>query len=228
MPNHEHIYAHQADMYERLISKQASLLETIQSILHVEGLDIIDMGAGSGRLSCVLAPKAKTILALDESEAMLQLASDRLQYAGLHNWRTQVADHRHIPAEDQSADLIVSGWSICYLGSSNNEHWKVAIHQVMQEITRVLRPGGTVIIIENFGTGSETPSPPHFLLDYYRVLEQEYGFSHTWIRTDYTFESVAEAEMLTRFFFGDPVADKVVAEKLKHLPECAGIWWLHV
>lgn len=228
MPNHADIYANQADMYERLVSKQASLYDLIQSIVPIEGLDMIDMGAGAGRLTRVLAPTAKSILALDASESMLRITADHLEQARLRNWRTQVADHRKLPIEDQSADLIVSGWSICYLGDSNLEHWKDNIHQVIGEIKRVLRPGGTVIIIENFGTGSETPDPPEFLLNYYRLLEAEYGFSHSWIRTDYTFESVDEAEMLTRFFFGDAIADRVVHEQLVHLPECAGVWWLRV
>ncbi|NQX62550.1 class I SAM-dependent methyltransferase [Paenibacillus qinlingensis] len=228
MPNHADIYANQATMYERLVSKQASLYETIQAIIPVEGLDIIDMGAGAGRLTRVLAPQAKSIVALDASESMLRITADHLGQADLHNWRTQVADHRQLPIEDHRADLIVSGWSICYLGNSDVDHWEANIHQVISEIRRVLRPGGTAIIIENFGTGSETPNPPDFLVDYYRLLESEYGFSHRWIRTDYTFESVDEAEMLTRFFFGDAIADKVVSEQLTTLPECAGIWWLQV
>ncbi|OAS18387.1 class I SAM-dependent methyltransferase [Paenibacillus oryzisoli] len=228
MPNHAHIYANQADMYERLVSKQPSLYETIQAIVPVAGLDILDMGAGAGRLTRVLAPHAKSIVALDASESMLRITADHLGQADLHNWRTQVADHRQLPAEDQSVDLIVSGWSICYLANSDDDHWEANLHQIIGEIKRVLRPGGTIIIIENFGTGSETPNPPHFLMNYYKLLESEFGFSHTWIRTDYTFESVDEAEMLTRFFFGDEVADKVVQEQLIVLPECAGIWWLQV
>lgn len=228
MPNHADIYANQADMYERLVSKQDSLYDLIQSIVPIEGLDIIDMGAGAGRLTRVLAPTAKSILALDASESMLRITADHLEQADLRNWRTQVADHRKLPVEDHSADLIVSGWSICYLGASDLEHWEANIRQVIGEIKRVLRPGGAVIIIENFGTGSETPNPPDFLLNYYRLLEAEYDFSHSWIRTDYTFASVNEAETLTRFFFGDAIANRVVNEQLVHLPECAGVWWLRV
>jgi hypothetical protein len=95
----------------------------------------------------------------------------------------------------------------------------------MLEIQRVLRPGGTVIIFENFGTGAETPDPPDFLQAYYNALVQEYGFEHRWIRTDYQFADVEEAEQLTRFFFGNEIADKAVNKHGVHLPECAGVWW---
>jgi ubiquinone/menaquinone biosynthesis C-methylase UbiE len=210
MPNHSQIYQSKAEQYELLISKQQSLYDTIEAIKPIQGLDVIDMGAGSGRLTCILAPKANSILALDESEAMLKVAANKLQNAGLQNWKTQVADHRTLPVANCSTDLIVSGWSICYLGSTNVENWKENIHQVMNEIKRVLRPGGTAIVIENFGTGSKTPNPPNFLEEYYWLLENVYGFSHKWIRTDYTFENIEEAEGLTRFFFGDKLAEKVV------------------
>jgi hypothetical protein len=56
----------------------------------------------------------------------------------------------------------------------------------------------------------------------------EYNFSHTSIRTDYKFKSVEEAEELTRFFFGDELADRVEKQKLVVVPECTGIWWLRV
>lgn len=226
MPDHDSIYKSEAETYDLLISKQPSLYDVIESIQPVEGLDILDLGAGSGRLTRVLAPTAKSILAIDASETMLQVTADKLQEAGLLNWATQVADHRKLPVHDNSCDLIVSGWSICYLGSSNIPNWKENIHQVMAEIRRVLRPGGSAIIFENFGTGSTVPNPPSFLRAYYDLLENEYGMSHTWIRTDYQFDSLEEAEQLSRFFFGDDLAQQVVREGWTQLPECAGVWWL--
>ncbi|MCC7207638.1 MAG: class I SAM-dependent methyltransferase, partial [Anaerolineae bacterium] len=51
-------------------------------------------------------------------------------------------------------------------------------------------------------------------------------FGSTWVRTDYRFASLAEAERLTRFFFGDALADEVVRRKWVTLPECTGLWWL--
>ena len=53
-------------------------------------------------------------------------------------------------------------------------------------------------------------------------------FSRVWIRTDYRFASLLEAVDMTRFFFGDELADRVASEGLVILPECTGIWWLTV
>jgi ubiquinone/menaquinone biosynthesis C-methylase UbiE len=225
---HGQIYKDQADQYNTLISRQPSLLHIIEEITPVMGLNIIDMGAGSGRLTKELAPRAKSILALDASAEMLVENEKQLVELGSTNWKTQVADHRNLPAADHSVDLIVAGWSICYLASSNAPNYEVNISKIMEEMKRVLRPGGTIIVFETMGTGYESPHPPDFLKPYYSLLEDKYGFKNKWIRLDYHFESLDEAEKLTRFFFGDELSDRVVKEKSIQLPECAGIWWLTV
>ncbi|MED1785796.1 class I SAM-dependent methyltransferase [Brevibacillus fortis] len=228
MPNHELIYKNQAEQYDLMISKQPSLLAVIEEITPIKGLDVIDLGAGSGRLTSVLAPHAKSILALDASAAMLEVNAQQLTQAGLSNWKTSVGDHREMPADDHSADVIVAGWTVCYLTSSevpNNEH---NLEKIILEMKRVLRPGGTIIIMETMGTGYETPHPPEFLTQYYSLLENKYRFSHKWIRLDYQFADLEEAERQARFFFGDELSDRVAREKLVTLPECAGVWWLTV
>jgi hypothetical protein len=77
------------------------------------------------------------------------------------------------------------------------------------------------------GTGYPAPRPPKSLGVYFEFLRQE-GFTSTWIRTDYHFESLAEAEALTSFFFGDDKVERIVNESLVILPEYTGVWWLLV
>lgn len=228
MPNHMNIYENEAKQYHLLISKQPNLTECIEEIRVYNGLDIVDVGAGTGRLTTVLAPNAKSMIALDASKSMLEVNAARLKEAGLTNWTTKVADHRELPLGDQSADLIVAGWTIGYLASANVQNWKQNIHVIIAEMKRVLRPNGTIIIFETMGTGTETPDPPHYLKEYYSCLVEKYGFSHKWIRTDYEFESSDQAEELTKFFFGDELASEVRSQNLIRVPECAGIWWLHL
>ncbi|MFC5471015.1 class I SAM-dependent methyltransferase [Cohnella suwonensis] len=228
MPDHDRIYAQEAPSYHEMISKQQPLADVVGDIRPFSGLDVVDIGAGTGRLSVELAPDARSLVALDASGAMLRENARHLEATGARNWRTAVADHRELPLPDDSADLIVSGWSVCYLTSRNSPEWELNLERVLAEMRRVLRPGGTIILFETMGTGFETPNPPDFLLPYYAALTDRYGFSHRWLRTDYRFDDVAQAERLARFFFGDGLADRIARERLAVLPECAGVWWLHL
>ncbi|MBD1371940.1 class I SAM-dependent methyltransferase, partial [Hazenella sp. IB182357] len=82
MPNHKHVYKNEVLQYDRMISKQPNLLPHIEKIVAVEGLDIIDIGAGTGRLTIPLAQTAKSVLALDQSPEMLSLIATRLDQLG--------------------------------------------------------------------------------------------------------------------------------------------------
>jgi ubiquinone/menaquinone biosynthesis C-methylase UbiE len=142
----------------------------------------------------------------------------------LSNWSTGVADHRQIPVADHSADLVISGWSFCYLAVWGGADWGSALQDGLNEIQRILRPGGTVFIIESLGTGTERPRPPEHLEAYFDWLT-EAGFERGWMRTDYRFESLEEAVELSAFFFGEGMGQEVRQKNWVVLPECTGVWW---
>ena len=221
------IYQTDGDRYETLISRedhQGNLVKVLDEIVRVEGLDVLDLGAGTGRLAVMLAPRTRSIKAFDMSEEMLRVCRQRFEATGLSNWDVQVADHRTIPLPDHSADLVVSGWSVAYLYVWHPETWKEELEKWMQEMKRVLRPGSFIVLFESLGTGNETPIKLEHLKEYYPWLEKA-GFQNKWIRTDSKFESPEEAEELSRFFFGDELGDRVRRNNWTILPECTGIWW---
>ncbi|SFB02615.1 Methyltransferase domain-containing protein [Cohnella sp. OV330] len=223
-PNHDEIYRSQAEQYDRLISAQPSLGARIDAIRPLAGLDVVDLGAGSGRLTVPIAAVAGSVLAVDLSSAMLEVAASKLTASGAGNWRTAVGTHLRIPAEDASADLVVSGWSIAYSAASDTDPDGTTLAAILDEIRRVLRPGGTAVIFETMGTGYAAPNPPGFLLSYYDALEHVHGFAHECFPFDYTFADAAEAERLARFFFGEETGDKVATSGSRIVPEFAGVW----
>jgi ubiquinone/menaquinone biosynthesis C-methylase UbiE len=224
------IYQTDADRYEALVSRedyQGNIMGALSQIINPDALEILDLGAGTGRLTLMLAPRARSIRAFDVSPEMLRVCRGRLIASGLSNWGVDVADHRRLPVVGDAADLVVSGWSVAYLYVWNPETWHEELEKWLGEMKRVVRRGGHLVLYESLGTGNESPIRLEHLKEYYPWLE-EAGFKNKWIRTDYKFKSIEEAEELSRFFFGDELGDKVKTNNWLILPECTGIWWMQV
>lgn len=240
MIDFKRIYATQAADYERMVAREDYEGHILPALWAIRPLTpetaVIELGAGTGRLTRLLAPHVRRITALDISPHMLSVASERLDLAGFSSIEATkeykparcelvAGDNRQLPIAAQTADLAITGWSLGHFVGWYAD-WRNQIGQALAEMKRVLRPDGTIIILETLGTGRETPKPPHDgLAAYYNWLENEQGFATTWIRTDYRFASVDEAEALTCFFFGDELADRIRRNNLTILPECTGIWW---
>jgi ubiquinone/menaquinone biosynthesis C-methylase UbiE len=228
MPEHHEIYEQNADIYDNLVSHEdysGNLLTEIKRLSHISGADVVEMGAGTGRITGILAPFVNSIKAFDISQHMLDFAKIKLDKLNLNNWVFTTADNRTIPLPENCADLVISGWSIGYFASWKNEEWKKDTQKAVDEMERMLKPEGAALIIETLGTGHKQPiEPMKELSQYYAFLENELGFSRSWIRTDYKFSSIDDAEKTVRFFFGDELGDYLKDKNTAILPECTGFW----
>jgi len=228
MPTHREIYLQHAHQYEALVSRedyQGNILRALEAVVPTAGLDIIDVGAGTGRLASLLSPTANRIFAFDLSSHMLAVARGKLALAGgKRPALTAAADHRRLPLPTRAADLMVAGWSVSYVATWHPDTWQVELESWLAEARRVLRSGGHVVLFESLGTGNDVPERLPHLLKFYDWLDGA-GFQSTWIRTDYRFETPELANELSRFFFGDEILDKVRRGAFTTLPECTGVWW---
>lgn len=235
MPTEKEVYASHAVEYEALVSRedyQGNILRAIEEILPIKNLDVLDLGAGTGRLACLLAPRVRTMLAFDLSPHMLGIARDKMFAVSSrrikpNRWLAAASDHRLLPLTARAADLIVSGWSVSYVTVWNPLRWREEADAWLVEARRVLRPGGFIVLFESLGTGNESPQRLAHLENFYGWLD-EVGFKNKWIRTDYKFESPEAAGEAAGFFFGDEMKQKILREKMTILPECTGVWWMQV
>jgi len=228
MPTQAEIYKTEADKYEALIARedyQGNMLKALREITDLENRLVLDLGAGTGRLTCLLAPHVDRIHAFDISDEMLRVCREKLSKMNVSNWKIDVADHRQLPINDNSANLIVSGWSVSYLAVWNKDSWRSELEKWLTEMKRVLMPNSFIVLFESLGTGNESPIKLEHLKNFYIWLD-EVGFQNKIIRTDYKFESIQEAEELSRFFFGNELGDKVLKNNWVILPECTGVWWI--
>ena len=226
------IYATKAEAYEAMIAREdyeENLLPALERIRPFKNQNVVEFGTGTGRLPCLLAPLVAKIDACDASAHMLSIAERKLQEGGWQNWQLHVANNKQLPLPDNSADIAIEGWSFAHARGWFPDSWQEEITTMLDEMKRVLKPGGTFILLETLGTGFETPTPPNDeLAELYAWWEAAYQLNHAWIRTDYQFASPQEGADLTRFFFGDELANRLLANQMNILPECTGIWWQSV
>ncbi|HEY0733311.1 MAG TPA: class I SAM-dependent methyltransferase [Herpetosiphonaceae bacterium] len=113
---------------------------TIERLLGLDpGQSVVDVAAGTGRIAAYLASRGLNVTAVDLTPNMLQQAQNRAATSGLDNIRFVEANGRMLPFADGSFDAVMS---IRFL-----HLFPAAMHRpFVQEMWRVLRPGGTLLI----------------------------------------------------------------------------------
>jgi len=109
---------------------------------HHPGGKLVDVGCGPGYLIAVIAKSLPhlDIIGVDIAEEMLQAATDNLSSSGLRERvKFQRGDVRELPFEDNAVDFVVSSLSL--------HHWSEP-EPALQEIRRVLKPGGQFLIFD--------------------------------------------------------------------------------
>ena len=101
------------------------------------GMIVADVGAGTGFVSAGLAPLVKKVHVLDGSAAMLDAARKNL--AQFNNLEFHTADGLALPLPDASQDAVFANM---YL-----HHCPDPLASI-QELVRILRPGGRLIITD--------------------------------------------------------------------------------
>ena len=98
--------------------------------------DVLDAGSGDGTLAQLLAPRAKTVTCLDKNQKMADAAKNRLAKA--KNVEVCLGDVHELPFDDGSFDHVML-FNILTQATSPP--------RVVAEASRVLRPGGNVVVV---------------------------------------------------------------------------------
>ena len=113
---------------------------TVEVIDPQPGERIVDIGCGPGLLTHELEPavgSAGRIVGVDSSTAMLELARKRC--GQLPNVEFIESDATDIAVDDASADVVTCIQVLLYVDD---------VEKALQEMHRVLKPGGRVVILE--------------------------------------------------------------------------------
>jgi ubiquinone/menaquinone biosynthesis C-methylase UbiE len=230
--NWDTLYTDHADAYEILVSHedyQNNLIAAIQGLQPLSGTTVAEFGAGTGRVTGLLAGRVRHISSFDFSEAMLRLAQGRQLGNDWSNVSLVLADSRRMPFGSGWADFGIEGWAFLQIAVWHRQDWQIQLGRALDEMQRVVRPGGKMILIETLGTGESRPKVEPFFRTVYDFLETEGGFKTLDIRTDYCFESMEQIRAVVVPLFGQEMLERLVKSEAGWvLPECTGIWWREI
>jgi ubiquinone/menaquinone biosynthesis C-methylase UbiE len=225
----DNLYSHHPDEYETLVSHedyQGSLLPAVSRIQPLSGTIAAEFGCGTGRVTSLLAKAVQRLHAFDLSAPMLRTAQGRLRREGSEHASLAQADSRKMPVRDGWADFAIEGWAFLQIAVWHWGDWQAELGRALDEMQRIVRPGGKSILIETLGTGETTPKPAPNFRKVYDWLETEHGFHPEWTRTDYRFESMEPIRDVVVPLFGEGMLEPLVSTaKGFVLPECTGLWW---
>lgn len=120
------------------VMQTASLMDKRRELLlPIEG-EVLEIGFGTG-LNIPFYGNVDVLYALEPNPDIYHLAVERVQHAPFHVRHVQ-AHVEKLPFADQSLDHVVSTWTLCSIAR---------LDQALAEIYRVLKPTGTLHLVEH-------------------------------------------------------------------------------
>jgi SAM-dependent methyltransferase len=108
--------------------------QQVSIVLNNKNLQVLELGAGYGRISTFIAKFTNYLTVLDISGTALELNKIR----NINIYKSIVSSMDCIPIADRSIDVVIAGESLSYSDPYSTD----------QEILRILKPGGSLIIID--------------------------------------------------------------------------------
>jgi SAM-dependent methyltransferase len=135
-------FAHQADAFAR--SPTMSLAETLDAVVELAPEDAaarwVEVACGPGLISRAMAPRVGSIQGFDLTPAMVEKARSEAAAAGVDTVSFEVGDATALDLPDDSFDGATTRFSL---------HHIPAPVRVLEEMRRVVKPGGWVVVADH-------------------------------------------------------------------------------
>src|SRR6201991_281686 len=100
---------------------------------------IADLGAGEGTISQLMAQRAKKVIAIDNSEKMVEFGSELARTHGIANLEYRLGDLEDVPIRTGTVDLAFLSQAL---------HHAVHPEKALAEAWRILKPNGKIAILD--------------------------------------------------------------------------------
>lgn len=102
-------------------------------------LVIADLGAGEGTLALMLAQRATKVIAVDNSERMVEFGRELVSRHGIANLEYRQGDMEELPVQDGEVDLVMIHQAL---------HHALHPEKALGEAFRILRPNGRIVVLD--------------------------------------------------------------------------------
>ena len=113
------------------------LAETLLTLM--PPMVIADLGAGEGTFSQLLARRSKKVIAIDNSEKMVEYGRDLAAKHGVKNLEYRKGDLEEVPIRDATVDLAFFSQAL---------HHAQHPERAVAEAWRILKPGGRIVVLD--------------------------------------------------------------------------------
>jgi ubiquinone/menaquinone biosynthesis C-methylase UbiE len=108
-------------------------------LLMLPPMVIADLGAGEGAFSLLLAQRAQQVIAVDNSDKMVELGTQLAQKQGVAALEYRKGDLEAVPIADSTVDMALFSQSL---------HHALHPERAIAEAWRILKPGGRITILD--------------------------------------------------------------------------------
>ncbi len=113
------------------------LAETLLTLM--PPMVIADLGAGEGTFSQLLARRSKKVIAIDNSEKMVEYGRELALKHGVKNLEYRKGDLEAVPIRDAAVDLAFFSQAL---------HHAQHPERAVVEALRILKPGGRIVVLD--------------------------------------------------------------------------------
>ncbi|KAA1419551.1 class I SAM-dependent methyltransferase [Nocardioides humilatus] len=201
------IWQHTAtyELENRAADPDGTLWSALESHVSWRDRTVLDLGCGTGFHLPLFAATAARVIGVEPHPALVRLAQRRTR--SLTNVEVVNGTAQQVPLPDASVDVMHVRWAY-FFGPG--------CEPGLAELDRVVRPGGTALVIDNDGSRStfgawfrqgypHLPTPTEIE----RFWSQR-GWTRTPVDMGWRFESRADLESVVRIEFKREVADAIL------------------
>jgi phosphatidylethanolamine/phosphatidyl-N-methylethanolamine N-methyltransferase len=176
----ERVYTSYAGVYDRIFGKvfHEGRESAIRNLNVQPDERVLEVGVGTG-LALPMYPRHCQIMGIDLSEGMLEKAKERTETHRLTHVRLQRMDAGAMEFADDSFDTVVAAYVVTAVPD---------YRKVVDEMIRVCRPGGRIIMLNHFSNGNKIIAAVEKVIS---PLTKQLGW-----RTDLSLNTVLEGTSL--------------------------------